>query len=66
MTILSMDGVSWSRMDWSRVYRWSRMGSWAVLGYPFVFDVGHVSAIASCVGMVVDNLGAAVRQSNPV
>ena len=61
MTILSMDGVSWSR-----VYRWSRMGSWAVLGYPFVFDVGHVSAIASCVGMVVDNLGAAVRQSNPV
>ena len=61
MTILSMDGVSWSR-----VYRWSRMGSWAVLGYPFVFDVGHVSAIASCVGMVVDNLGAAVRESNPV
>ena len=61
MTILSMDGVGWSR-----VYRWSRMGSWAVLGYPFVFDVGHVSAIASCVGMVVDNLGAAVRQSNPV
>ena len=61
MTILSMDGVSWSR-----VYRWSRMGSWAVLGYPFVFDVGHVSAIASCVGMVVNYLGAAVRQSNPV
>ena len=42
------------------------MGSRAVLGYPFVFDVGHVSAVASCVGMVVDYLGAAVRQSNPV
>ena len=61
MTILSMDGVSWSR-----VYRWSRMGSRAVLGYPFVFDIGHVSAVASCVGMIVDYLGAAVRQGNPV
>ena len=65
MTILSMDGVHWSRMDWSRVGR-GRVGSWAILGYTFVFDIGHISTIASCVGMVVNYLGAPVRESNPV
>ena len=36
------------------------------VGHPLVLDVGDVPAVAGVVGVVVDDLGAAVRKGHPV
>ena len=36
------------------------------VGHALVLDVGDVPAVAGVVGVVVDDLGAAVRKSHPV
>jgi len=47
----------------------SRVVSWLVLrvcGMTLILDIGNVATIAVGVSLVIDNLGAAVRQGNSV
>ena len=74
-----MERVDWSWVNRSPVDRnwvngsWMyrcrvghRFVGWAWVSYSLVFDVGYIATITGNIGMVVNNLYAAIRQSNPI
>ena len=55
--------VSWAWICWTRVTSWF-VGRFVLLGVSFVFHISDVSAVV--VGLVVDDLSAAVRKESAV
>ena len=70
---LSVDGMDWGMVDWSmdrgvvdRHWVWGRFVSRSWVGHALVLDISYISTIAMGVGLVVDNLGAAIWESHSV
>ena len=60
--------VNWNRVD-GDVVDGSGVNNWLVLGElrnTIVLDVGHITTRAIGISSVGDNLGAAIREGNPV